>query len=206
MSDEGDGQRPPLNSPSASPRTWLAVGDSFTFGTGDDSGGWVRRTFERVAGPLSLGTLENRAVEGAVIGEVRTLQTRADDRGAIVSAVAGANDIMRPHFDLDVVLGQVDHLLEWGHGAADLFVTTTCPNFEVPRQRTMVRLRRRVDAVNERVRAWAGDRDDVVVIDAFTLLDSPELWSADLIHPSPAGHRRLADAAVASLAQARTGT
>lgn len=182
-------------------RTWLAVGDSFTAGTGDDDdgGGWVRRTYAAISEGAGLHALDLRAVEGATVAEVWEHQVRPDDSATIVSVIAGANDIMRPHVDTDQLVAQLDKLLGWADTCADLVVSATCPDFGVPRGRSVPRIRRRVDLINDHMLAWADRRGSVIVIDTLELLDTPGLWAPDRIHPSPAGHRLLAEHAIAAL-------
>ena len=173
-------------------RDWLAVGDSYTAGTGDHSGGWIRRTHAALATQGAIHDLEVVAVPGATIREVHDGQAQQGDRRFIVSAVAGANDLLRPHFDLEMTVTLTEALLTWAQARAEIVVTSTCPDFAVPRRRAAARIRRRVDLLNDWLRAWAAEQPNVIVVDAFALLDVPELWAPDRIHPSPAGHAALA--------------
>lgn len=183
-----------LGAPGAQrPRRWIAVGDSFTAGTGDDEGGWVRRTFAAIADRRGLTELDLRAVEGVVLAHVVDEQSRADDEAHIISVIAGANDIMRPHYDAEETVRLIDRLFTWAVDRADVVVTSTCPDFSVPRGRATARIGSRVAIINDLVWQWAARCDRIVVVDAFTLLDEPALWSSDRIHPSPDGHRLLAE-------------
>lgn len=185
---------------------WVAVGDSFTAGTGDDRqhGGWVARTASALARAGRVGGFRNLAAPGARLAAVLHDQVPlVVDRVEIVSAIAGANDLMARRVDPALMLQQIDELLDWALVHADLVLTCTCPDFVGSRSAQLPRLAARIDNVNEHVeqrRTSAAGR--LVVVDAHAVLADPALWASDGVHANPRGHARLAETAIPLLEQA----
>jgi lysophospholipase L1-like esterase len=185
---------------------WVAVGDSFTAGTGDDPqhGGWVARTANALARAGCVGDFCNLAVPGARLAEVLDHQVPSVvDRVDIISAIAGANDLMARRVDLPIVLRQMDELLDWALDHADLVLTCTCPDFLVSRSAQLPRLASRIDNVNEHVeQRRTGAAGRLVVVNAHAVLAEPATWATDGIHANPRGHALLAETAIRLLEQA----
>lgn len=187
---------------------WIAVGDSFTAGTGDDPehGGWIARTAAALIDAGRVDELHNLAEPGVHIdavlhGQLPLLAEQAE----VVSAIAGANDLMARRCDMSLVLGQVDQLLDWALGHAAVVLGVTCPDFLVSRSGRLRYLPERIVAINDHVegrRAEAGDR--FVVVDAHAILTDRALWADDGVHANPHGHELLAAAAVPLLEKALT--
>lgn len=188
------------------PHTWIAVGDSFTAGTGDDPhhGGWIRRTAAALTRTGRITEFRNHAEPGVRLEHVLRHQVPLITDGAdVISAVAGANDLLMPRSDPATVIKHVDELLDWALARTNVLLTTTCPDFFANRPGNLRRLSARVDAINhhvERRRRQAPAR--VIVVDAHGILADPALWADDQIHPNPEGHQRLAQAATALLRHA----
>jgi lysophospholipase L1-like esterase len=175
---------------------WIAIGDSFTAGTGDDDhGGWIARTYDGVAGTASLNRFVNLAQRGVDVATVLAEQAPRLRRCTIVSAIAGANDLMRPRVDRDLLKAQLDLLVETALGSGTTVLTCTCPDFCVPRQRKSPRLLSLVAWMNDHVRRRASLDERIVVVPAFEVLQDPNLWAEDNLHPNPRGHAELARAA-----------
>jgi lysophospholipase L1-like esterase len=185
---------------------WVAVGDSFTAGTGDEPqhGGWVARTATALAQDGRVDSFRNLAKPGVRIDAVLHEQVpRVTDRVEIVSAIAGANDLMARRCDLQVLLRHVDTLLDWALDHAQLVLTSTCPDFLVSRSAQLPRLAARIEAINKHVERRRLDAPgQLVVVDAHTILTDAALWSPDGIHANPHGHERLATAAIPLLQRA----
>jgi lysophospholipase L1-like esterase len=129
------------------------------------------------------------------------------ERVEIISAIAGANDLMARRVDPTIVLRQMDELLDWALDHADLVLTCTCPDFLVGRSAQLPRLAARIDTINEHVeqrRTSAAGR--LVVVDAHAVLAEPAFWATDGIHANPRGHARLAEVAIPLLEEAPTST
>jgi lysophospholipase L1-like esterase len=181
--------------------SFVALGDSFTAGKGCAPGeSWADRlaTSLRTRDPsLTYRNLaEDGATSGAVLGQVGSaLQLEPD----LVTVICGANDVLRtvrPDVErysrtLERIL---DRLREGVPGLAIL--TATSPEswrFMELRPRTRARVTDGIRRVNEATRAISARRGvpclDVV---GHPGLNDARNFSADGLHPSPAGHERAA--------------
>jgi lysophospholipase L1-like esterase len=181
---------------------WVAVGDSFTAGTGDDPdhGGWIARTAAALTRAGKIAAFHNHAERGVRIGDVLERQVpRVDGRARIISAIAGANDILVRRCSVPAVISRGDQLLDWALATADIVLTCTCPDFFAGRSAQLSRLSARVDALNQHIAQRRHEIPQLIVIDAGQILADPSLWADDGVHANPRGHEQLADAATAAL-------
>jgi lysophospholipase L1-like esterase len=80
------------------------VGDSFTVGVGDDpeAGGWIQRTATALTSAGRIHEFRNLAVRSVLLDDVLQQQVpKVGGRPRIISAIAGANDILVRRCDLD---------------------------------------------------------------------------------------------------------
>ncbi len=179
-------------------RSYVALGDSFTEGLDDltapDGGyrGWADRLAERLdAGQPGL-RYANLAIRGKTLGQVAgdqvpvALSLRPD----LVSVAAGGNDMLRPGADPDTLAEAFDEMIVTllQAGCPVLMFTGFDPRFPVLRL-----IRGKVAAFNMHLRAIAG-RHDCRVVDLWSMnvLRDPRAWSADRLHLTADGHRRVA--------------
>ena len=179
-------------------RSYVALGDSFTEGlddlTGADGGyrGWADRLAEQLAVRQPDLRYANLAVRG------KTLQQVVDDqvpavislRPDLVSIAAGGNDMLRPSADPDALAEHFDQVIVTllRAGCPVLMFTGFDPRFPVLRL-----IRGKVAAFNMHLRAIA-DRHQCHVVDLWSMrvLGDPRAWSADRLHLTSDGHRRVA--------------
>ena len=179
-------------------RSYVALGDSFTEGLDDltapDGGyrGWADRFAERLDARQPGLRYANLAVRG------KTLRQVADDqvpvaislRPDLVSIAAGGNDMLRPGADPDALAAEFDQVIVTLQQAACpvLMFTGFDPRFPVLRL-----IRGKVAAFNMHLRAIA-DRHQCHVVDLWSMhvLRDPRAWSADRLHLTADGHRRVA--------------
>jgi lysophospholipase L1-like esterase len=179
-------------------RSYVALGDSFTEGLDDltapDGGyrGWADRLAERLATRQPGLRYANLAVRGRTLGQV------ADDqvpvaislRPDLVSIAAGGNDMLRPGADPDALAAEFDQVISTLQqaGCPVLMFTGFDPRFPVLRL-----IRGKVAAFNMHLRAIA-DRHQCQVVDLWSMhvLHDPRAWSADRLHLTADGHRRVA--------------
>jgi lysophospholipase L1-like esterase len=178
---------------------WIAIGDSFTAGTGDDEGGWIHRTFVTSATRLKLADLVNLAVPYLKLDEIIATQLPRLRRARVVSVIAGANDILAHRVDLPEVSAKIHLLLDAALMHGDVVLSCTCPDFSAPRARPSTMLSNRIEAINGVLRARIATEPRLRVVDAKSLLNDLALWDEDKIHPNPRGHHELAELAVAEL-------
>jgi lysophospholipase L1-like esterase len=181
-------------------RSFVAMGDSFTEGMNDAyPDGTFRGWADLVAARLALDAgpdfgYANLAIRGRLLEQVvaeqlaPTLAMRPD----LVSFAAGGNDVLRPRMDPRALMQRLDPVIgRLRDSGADVIlfrfadVTTHLP---APRI-----VGPRASALNDGARELA-DRHGAILIDLFAdeTFRNRAMWSADRLHLSPAGHRRVA--------------
>jgi lysophospholipase L1-like esterase len=189
-------------------RAWshyVALGDSLTAGRGDfgqdgQPMGWA----SRLAGMLSTRTgvqcaLTKLAVDGATVGNVldRQLPQLGGLQPDLISVTIGMNDIRGREFspaDFTVAVEQLFCTLE-ATGATIL--TCTLPDIAdvvgLPPEYVEIG-RQRLRQAGDIIRAQADSRG-AVCVDIWAMTEvagSPELFTADRLHPNTSGHVLLA--------------
>ncbi|MCW2622382.1 MAG: lysophospholipase, partial [Frankiales bacterium] len=165
---------------------YVAIGDSSTEGLDDPDGaggyrGWADRLAEQVAVTSPGLHYANLAVRGRLAGQVRAeqLPRAVALQPDLATFFAGVNDLLRPRYDQDRVLAEVEHVLAElvSTGATVLTITCADPARTMPIARP---LRARVLAYNDGVRRAAA-RTGALVADvaAAQVASDPRLWSLD---------------------------
>jgi phosphatidylinositol alpha 1,6-mannosyltransferase len=181
---------------------YVALGDSFTAGTGCQPGeGWADRVALALARRRPGFEYENFAVDGATSADVRNQVCRALQlEPDLVSVVCGTNDLLYGRLDpltysrnFSAILTSLRRALPGVH-----MVTATAPerwDFLPLGPRTRTRLESELVRLNHATRALA-EANDVAVLDVagHPGLSQPENFAGDGLHPSPLGHRRAAEA------------
>jgi lysophospholipase L1-like esterase len=180
---------------------FVALGDSASCGVGDPTPagwrGWAGILAEAIAADHHVSFCK-LAVPGATVADVRhhQLQEALDHRPVIASLVVGLNDVMRSTWDPDQIRADLLHCAgELARNGA-LVVSVRFHDhtrvlglpalLAVPLRRRIQTLNAIYDEVHEQYGALRLD------LDADPAIYSRELWSADRLHPSELGHRRLA--------------
>ncbi|WP_328400726.1 SGNH/GDSL hydrolase family protein [Nocardia sp. NBC_00403] len=185
---------------------YVAIGDSQTEGIGDpdDDGGhrgWADRFAERLGAADPGLHYANLAIRGRRAAQIRTEQLAAAIalRPDLVTVLAGMNDIIRPRFDRDALLGHLDAMFA-ALTALDIRVVT----FTFPDIGAVAPFARPLSA---RVRALNADMRRLTRQHGVTLIDfepvaattHPKVWAEDRLHLSPLGHDLVARAVAATL-------
>jgi len=183
----------------------VLIGDSTVTGPGLDHPDelWMRQVVRRLAGPYRV-SVQNHAVGGARARDVLMYQVRAAVRIApdIALVSVGANDALRRirigRFEAELT-AIVTALRATGAlvvlaGVGDV---GTAPRLPFPLKMVVRERSRAADRVHARV---AARHDGVVKVPIGELTNEqfrrrPELFCADLFHPSRAGHEVWAEAA-----------
>ena len=195
-------------------RSFAALGDSFTAGTGSEPGVcWADRlaTSLRKRSPDLL--YRNLAWEGATSAQaVEQIEAAIEIEPDLVSLIAGANDVLettRPDPEItaeNLELG-FDSLRSAVPGAR--IITATIPErwlFVSLGPRTRTRVSSGIEAVNARIRRIAAERGiPCLDVAAHPGLAESENFCADGLHPSPLGHARAA-VAFGQLLEAHTAS
>ena len=181
-------------------RSFVAMGDSFTEGMNDAyPDGTFRGWADLVAARLALDSgpdfgYANLAIRGRLLDQVvaEQLEPTLAMRPDLVSFAAGGNDVLRPRMDpralvqrLDPVVGRLRD-----SGADVILFRFADVTAHLPATRIVGP---RASALNDGARELA-DRHGAILIDLFAdeTFRNRAMWSADRLHLSPAGHRRVA--------------
>jgi lysophospholipase L1-like esterase len=178
--------------------TFVALGDSFTEGLDDPRAdragylGWADRFAQMLAAQQPGLRYANLAVRGKRLGQVADQQVPQAIAMApdLVSLAAGGNDLLRFRSDPDALAQTFDDVVRTllMAGCRVLIFTGFDPRFPVLRL-----IRGKVAAYNMHLRAIT-DRHGCDVVDLWSMavLRDPRAWSADRLHLTPDGHRRVA--------------
>lgn len=188
----------------------VALGDSISTGVGDVVGpecphgpGWAAH----LATLLDAGAFLNLARNGARASDVVQTQLPAalGARPRLATVVVGGNDALRSDFCATAVAGDLARVVGALCDAGSAVVLGTLPAialFELTPAPVRRVMRSRVAALNAEVHAIAASAGDAVTVldmDAAARIPAARAWHVDRVHPSPAGHRRLAAVAARGL-------
>ena len=180
--------------------SFVAMGDSFTEGMNDAyPDGTFRGWADLVAARLAVDSgpdfgYANLAIRGRVVDQVigeqlaPTLAMHPD----LVSFAAGGNDVLRPRVDVSSVVARIDPVIDRlrDEGADVILFRFADVTVHLPGQR-IVGPRAAIlnDGIQDLAERYGAYLIDLFADDAFR---HPHLWSADRLHLSAAGHRRVA--------------
>ncbi|UUZ61352.1 SGNH/GDSL hydrolase family protein [Nocardioides sp. B-3] len=186
---------------------FVALGDSFTEGVGDDDPtrpnglrGWADRVAEVLATHTDDFGYANLAVRGRKMDGVINEQVPAaiELNPDLISVYAGGNDILRPSVDIDAISARYDVALgKLAATGARLVVFTA---YDPGGSAIFRPLRGRFAIYNEMVR-WSAQRHDATIVDYWRLRDlrDERHWDSDRLHMGPRGHQRVAIAMLDAL-------
>jgi lysophospholipase L1-like esterase len=181
-------------------RSFVAMGDSFTEGMCDPyPDGTFRGWADLVAARLAVDAgpdfgYANLAIRGRLLDRVideqfaPTLAMKPD----LVSFAAGGNDILRRKVTPARLIERIDPVIGElrGSGADVILFRFADMSAHLPGHRIVGP---RAVALNDGARRLA-DQHGAYLVDLFAdaAFRNPVMWSADRLHMSPAGHRRVA--------------
>lgn len=180
---------------------YVAIGDSFTEGMGDElPDGTVRGWADLVAQGWATGTGEpieyaNLAIRGRLIAPIveQQLEPALALRPTHLSFNGGGNDMLRPRAGAERIADHFSHVLRRcdEEGVRLILLSGANPSAQLPLGAVM---RRRGNLLSRVVEARIADRPDV--IRAYNWFDeelaTPAYWSEDRLHMNPRGHHRVA--------------
>jgi lysophospholipase L1-like esterase len=182
-------------------RSFVAIGDSFTEGVGDElPDGTVRGWADVVARGLQDATDEpvlyaNLAVRGLLLDPIVTEQLTVA-RGLhpdLLSFNGGGNDVLRLRMSVEQLSARTREATRKAvdDGIHVLVVTGADPTARLPLGKA---IRRRGEALASAVRDWAVGHAGVTFVDNWhdERLREADCWSADRLHLGATGHRRVA--------------
>lgn len=179
---------------------YIALGDSFTEGVGDDeprSPGGVRGWADRVAEVLDSRTDDfsyaNLAIRGRLLPQIieEQIEPALAMHPDLISFCAGGNDLLRPGADPDAIGEQLDAAVtRLSASGATIVLFTGVDTGDSPVFRL---LRGKIAIYNMNIYRTAHEHDAIVVDQwALTYLKDPRFWSVDRLHLNPLGHHNLA--------------
>ncbi|MFE6921411.1 SGNH/GDSL hydrolase family protein [Nocardia sp. NPDC057663] len=190
-----------------------ALGDSFVEGRGDPAAaGGYRGWVSRLGGQLGLRptTIRNFGTHGATTGDVVAGQLPAatSARAGLYGVVVGVNDLVSA-YDEDRFADNLHTIFTTLRAGNATVFTATYP--DIPARLPVpdgfrALLRERFAVANEVLARVTADTGTLLLdIAAHPDWARPEVWTADGLHPSPAGHRLFA-ATAAELISSTTAT
>lgn len=186
---------------------YVAMGDSFTEGVGDDDPsyrnglrGWADRVAEELARHEPTFGYANLAIRGRLLPGVvaQQLEPATALTPDLVTLYAGGNDLMRPQVDIDALAETYESAVEaLTRTGATVVLFTGVDAVEAPLFR---RMRGRTAIYNEHVRGIAA-RHGTLLVDmwAMRMLRDARMWSDDRLHLNANGHRTVAAAVLDAL-------
>ena len=180
---------------------YVAIGDSFTEGVGDDlANGSVRGWADLVAQGWadSRGaaiSYANLAIRGKLIRPIveEQLERALALRPTHLSFNGGGNDMLRPRTPIDRILDSYAHVLRRCDeaGVTMILLSGANPSAQLPLSSL---IQRRGDEMSRAVTALIRERDDIVVALNWpdSELSDPTFWSVDRLHMNSRGHHRVA--------------
>ena len=189
---------------------FVAIGDSFTEGVGDDLPdgrvrGWADLTAQGWADasgePISYANL---AIRGKLVWPIveQQLEAALALEPTHLSFNGGGNDILRPRASVAHIADAFSHVLRRcdEEGVRLLLLSGANPSGQLPLGRVF---QRRGDLLSAAVEARIADRPDVVR--AYNWPDrelgTPPYWSEDRLHMNARGHHRVAARVLDSLGE-----
>lgn len=189
---------------------FVAIGDSFTEGVGDElPDGRVRGWADLVArgwADVSEEPIEyaNLAIRGKLIEPIvaEQLEPALALRPTHLSFNGGGNDMLRPRTSISHVADLFSHVLRRcdEEGVTLILLSGANPSAQLPMSRL---IQRRGDQLSAAVVQRIADRPDVVRALNWPdrELSTPGYWSQDRLHMNARGHHRVAARVLAALGQ-----
>jgi lysophospholipase L1-like esterase len=182
--------------------SYVALGDSFTAGTGCRPGeGWADRLAAALDRDAEDFAYENLAVHGATSADVRAQLGRALQlEPDLVTVVCGTNDLLYERLDPLAYSRNMSAILTGLTRALPgvRIITATAPerwDFLPLGPRTRARLETGLVRLNHATRGLAAAHGAAVLdVAGHPGLSLAENFAGDGLHPSPLGHRRAAEA------------
>lgn len=202
MADQQQGERAAIR--------YVAIGDSFTEGVGDEQpDGSVRGWADLVAQGLADATGQpvqyaNLAIRGKLLAPIiaEQLEPALALEPTLISFNGGGNDMLRPGTDMPWVVNQTKQALRriLETDSEPLLLAGANPTVGIPRGGTV---RTKGDALTVAATTLATDLG-IRMCDNWSdpVLARREYWSTDRLHLAPIGHHRVASNVLLALGYA----
>jgi lysophospholipase L1-like esterase len=188
---------------------YVAIGDSFTEGVGDEQpDGSVRGWADLVAAGLAAASGEpvqyaNLAIRGRLLAPIVTDQLDAalalDPLPTLITLNGGGNDMLRPRTDVARLVALTRQAVRRcaDKGVRLVLLSGPDPSRQLPFGRM---IQRRGEELTTHASALAA-ASGLTFVNCFhdTEVQRPHYWSADRLHLNAAGHERVAGLVLAAL-------
>lgn len=186
----------------ASALRYVALGDSFSEGVGDEAGlslpGWTGRVAAALAAHSHQQVLyANLAVRGRllarIVGEQLPAALALHPLPTVVSLCPGGNNMLRPRFVINELLALVERaaLALEACGAQLFLLTPANPSDHLPLGGVV---RRRGEAWADALQLFAQDRSlPFIDVSRDAELSHPRYWARDRLHLNADGYQRVAE-------------
>lgn len=188
---------------------YVAIGDSFTEGVGDERpDGTPRGWSDRLAGALTEVQPEpvyyaNFAIRGRLLGPIIDEQLDValslDPLPTHLTFNGGGNDMMRPKHDMAYLVGLCRLVIERCHaaGVTPVILSGADPSGRLPMGKL---LHKRAGMLTDAI-AELTDETGTTFVDVFhdETIRAAQFWSADRLHLGATGHARVAKLVLAAL-------
>ena len=187
--------------------SYVAIGDSFTEGVGDDlADGRVRGWADLVAQGLALASpapvgYANLAIRGRLLGPIidEQLDAAIALNPQLMSLNGGGNDVLRPRLSVASVADRIEAAVDRATSAGIhlLLATGANPTRHIPLGPVFrARGDQLADAVRDRL-----PKQGVTFVDNWADAELADIryWSIDKLHLNAHGHRRVAGNVLAAL-------
>lgn len=179
---------------------YVALGDSFTEGVGDElADGTVRGWADLVAQGIATASGEaieyaNLAIRGRLLGPIvgEQLEPALALKPTMVTLNGGGNDIMRPGVDLNRLVALTEQVIArcLDEGVRPVLLSGGNPTRHLPMGS---RMKEKGDRYTDVIMPLV-EKYDLTYADNWTddLLAEPQYWSPDRLHLNAVGHHRVA--------------
>ncbi|OAB39545.1 SGNH/GDSL hydrolase family protein [Paenibacillus glacialis] len=180
---------------------FVALGDSFTEGIGDEVEGaelksWVAYFAQKYTPELKYSNLAKR---GLVTKEIRLkqLEKAIALQPDLVSLIAGANDILKGRWNRNEYKNEMELMVDSLSKSGASIIIANLPDFTVrlplPMEQKQL-LKEQLLEANEVIQSLSNEYK-LYHIDCWNhpMANDHTLWSKDLIHPNSRGYREIAE-------------
>ncbi|MGN7893521.1 SGNH/GDSL hydrolase family protein [Bacillus sp. 22475] len=193
-------------------KRFVAIGDSFTEGIGDEVEGIALKSWVDHFVQLCENDIEyaNFAKRGLVTKEIRSqqLEKALTFNPDLVSLIAGANDVLKGRWNHDAYKNDMEFMIDTLSKAGADIIIADLPDFTVrlplASEKKQV-IKEQLLEANEVIRSLSREyKFHHVDFWNHHLVNENTLWSKDLIHPNSKGYVKVAELIFSSLPVQKT--
>ena len=193
-------------------KRFVAIGDSFTEGIGDEVEGIALKSWVDHFVQLYVNDIEyvNFAKRGLVTKEIRSqqLEKALAFKPDLVSLIAGANDVLKGRWNLQTYKNDMEFMIDkLSKTGADIMIANL-PDFTVrlpfASEKKQV-IKEQLLEANDVIRSLSKEyKLHHVDFWSHPLVNDNTLWSKDLIHPNSKGYVKVAELIFSSVLVQKT--